>query len=72
MHPNYLSELRALMNGTAADCLLLGPGTTVRVTAPGPYAGVLGRIQKRGRSRFHVRIPQGVLASRSRSSSRAR
>jgi len=61
MHPNYLTELRALTNGTAADCLLLGPGTTVRVTAPGPYAGVLGRIQKRGRSRFHVRIPQGVL-----------
>ncbi len=48
MHPSYLSELRALTTGTPGPGQL-APGTTVRVTAPGSYAGVVGQIQRRGR-----------------------
>ena len=46
MHLNYLSELRTLTTGTPGPDQL-APGTTVRVSAPGPYAGVVGRIQRR-------------------------
>jgi len=60
MHPNYTAELLALTTGTSMPGRML-PGTRVRVTAPGPYAGVLGRIHKRGRTRFHVQIDHGIL-----------
>ena len=59
MHPNYTAELRALRNG---DRLALAPpGSHVRVVVPGPYAGRVGRVLKRGRTRYHVQLPEGVL-----------
>lgn len=59
MHPNYLAELRQM----AAD-RPLGPipvGTRVRLRSPGRYDGRVGRVVKRGRSRFHVQVAEGVL-----------
>ena len=61
MHPNYAAELLALTTGSPAPGRLV-PGTRVRITAPGPYAGAVGRIDKRARSRFHVQIADGLLA----------
>ena len=61
MHPNYVAELLALTTGSPAPGRLV-PGTQVRITAPGPYAGAVGRIHRRARSRFHVRIADVLLA----------
>ena len=62
MHPNYVAELEALL----ADAPMQVPGAlplgqVVRVTAPGPYDGLVGPILRRGRSNYKVRIEQGVL-----------
>jgi hypothetical protein len=63
MHPSYAVELAALRSGTPIPpAHLLGPGARVRVTAHGRFRGMVGAIEKRGRTRFHVRVPQGVLA----------
>lgn len=59
MHPNYVRELAALRAGRGFT--LLGPGSRARVVAPGPYFGRVGTVVKRGRSRYHLRIPEGVL-----------
>lgn len=60
MHPNYVAELEALRSGRPR--VLLAPGSPVRVTAPGPYAGRHGVVVKRGRTRYHVQVAGGVLA----------
>ncbi len=59
MHPNYLAELAAIRNGDRA--VILPVGARVRVTAPGGFVGRVGTIVKRGRTRYHVRLPEGVL-----------
>jgi predicted SprT family Zn-dependent metalloprotease len=62
MHPNFVAELDAIRRA-APERLpgRFGPGTVVRVTAPGPYRGVVGPIVKRGRTRYHVQLDRGVL-----------
>ncbi len=63
MHPNYLAELEALLLG--APHLApgrLAPGTDVRICAPGQFDGLVGRIVRRGRSRYKVRVSQGLLS----------
>lgn len=63
MHPNYTAEWDDLHGGSRL--VLLGNGTRVVVTAEaGDYAGRTGRILKRGRTRYHVRLSSddGVLA----------
>jgi len=59
MHPNYVAELAAIQAGDRA--LLLPVGARVRVTAPGDFSGRVGTIIKRGRTRYHVRLSEGVL-----------
>lgn len=54
MHPNYSAELAALRAG-ALPVTMLPVGSTVRIIAPGRYAGRLGIVVRRGRTRFHVR-----------------
>ncbi len=54
MHPNYLAELDDLRSGRVPR--RFGPGTRVRVTAPGEFAGRTGTVVKRGRTRYHVRL----------------
>jgi predicted SprT family Zn-dependent metalloprotease len=59
MHPNYVAELEALATGRPMT--LVPVGARVRVLAPGPYRGRVGQVVKRGRTSYHVRIPEGVL-----------
>ncbi len=59
MHPNYAAELEALRSGRRLHRVPVGG--RVRVTAPGDYYGVEGRVVKIGRTRYHVRIPGAVL-----------
>jgi predicted SprT family Zn-dependent metalloprotease len=54
MHANYSAELKALRSGTTS-VTMLPVGSRVRITAPGRYAGRLGTVVRRGRTRFHVR-----------------
>lgn len=39
----------------------LSAGARARCLAPGKYYGVVGQVVKRGRTRYHLRIPAGVL-----------
>jgi predicted SprT family Zn-dependent metalloprotease len=39
----------------------LAAGSRARCLAPGKYYGVVGQVVKRGRTRYHLRIPSGVL-----------
>ena len=62
MHPNYVAELEAFLRGRPTQSPgRLAPGEVVRVRASGRSAGAVGPIVKRGRSRYHVRIPGGIL-----------
>lgn len=59
MHPNYLAELEALRQGRPLT--LLPVGARVRVTVPGEFEGMIGRIVKHGRTSYHVRVRGGIL-----------
>ena len=59
MHPNYLAELEALRGG--ARLSVLPVGARVRITVPGAHRGRVGRVVKRGRTSYHVRVPEGYL-----------
>lgn len=62
MHPDYVAQLDAILRrAPAASAVQLEPGEMVRVTGPGRYFGAVGPIVKRGRTRYHVRIPGGIL-----------
>ena len=59
MHPNYDAELDRLRAGR--PLVVLAPGARVRVTAEGDHQGTVGRIVKRGRTSYHLRVGRGVL-----------
>lgn len=59
MHPNYLAELRAIQEGRPLQ--RLGPGRRARVVVEGDYFGRVGTVLKTGRTRYHLRIREGVL-----------
>lgn len=59
MHPNYVAELAALREGRTLA--LLPVGARVRVTVPGEFEGVVGKVVKHGRTSYHVRVRGGVL-----------
>lgn len=59
MHPNYEAELA---RARAGDRLVLLPvGARVRVTAPGEFHGRTGTVLKRGRTSYHLTVPEGLL-----------
>ena len=66
MHPRYVAELRRL-DSTAGDTSesassgRMAVGTSVRITAAGKYHGQVGFVVKRGRTRYHVHLPEGVV-----------
>jgi predicted SprT family Zn-dependent metalloprotease len=39
----------------------LSPGVRARCLAPGKYYGVVGEVVKCGRTRYHLRVPAGIL-----------
>lgn len=59
MHPNYLAELSALREGRRLHVLPVG--ARVRITLPGEHLGRVGRVVKRGRTSYHVRVAEGLL-----------
>lgn len=59
MHPNYIAELARLREGRR--WVLHRVGTKVRITAPGEHAGRVGRVVKRGRTSYHVRVGRELL-----------
>lgn len=59
MHPNYVDELRALCEGRRL--VRLGVGHRARITVPGDFYGRVGTVVKTGRTRYHLRVAEGVL-----------
>ncbi|CAM3588079.1 SprT-like domain-containing protein [Nocardioides zeicaulis] len=59
MHPSYTAELRRLMS--SAPVTRLQVGQTARITSGGRWGGRVGVVEKVGRTRYHVRLPEGVL-----------
>ncbi|MCM0620125.1 SprT-like domain-containing protein [Nocardioides bruguierae] len=59
LHPNYLAELERLAAGQRMR--VLGPGQRARIIVGGRYAGSVGTVVKRGRTRYHLRVGRQVL-----------
>ncbi len=59
MHPNYDAELERIRRGAAP--VVLPVGSPARITAPGEFAGRVGTVVKRGRTRYHLRLPEGLV-----------
>lgn len=57
MHPNYLAELCALQTGEPVR--LLGRGMRVRIVVSGEFHGRVGTVVKRGRTSYHLQLPEG-------------
>ncbi|HEY6796827.1 MAG TPA: SprT-like domain-containing protein [Kineosporiaceae bacterium] len=47
----------------AGPALPLAAGTQVQILGEGRYAGLIGRIIKRGRTRYHILTSQGLLSA---------
>lgn len=64
MSAAYETQLRRIRArpepGTGAP-VVLRPGEQARVLAQGRYHGAVGTLVKRGRTRYHLRIPGGIL-----------
>ena len=67
MPPAYQAQLRRVLEaspppGSAGPAVVpLRPGERGRVVAEGRYHGTVGTLVKRGRTRYHLRVPGGVL-----------
>lgn len=65
MHPSYVRELAALRGaapqGAAPSSPRLSDGQRARIVLPGRFAGVVGVVEKVGRTRYHLRTPRGVV-----------
>lgn len=65
MSPSYDAQLRRIRTRDPRQDVLpiavLGLGDRARVVAQGRYHGAVGKVVKRGRTRYHLRIPEGVL-----------
>ncbi|MGC9670649.1 SprT-like domain-containing protein [Planosporangium sp. 12N6] len=67
MHPRYEAEL-ARIQGRAVEPVAAGSpalrvGDRVRLTGGGKYGGLVGTIEKRGRTRYQVQTSVGVLSA---------
>jgi len=62
MSAAYETQLRRIRARPAAGApVVLSPGERARVLAQGRYHGTVGTLVKRGRTRYHLRIPEGIL-----------
>ena len=57
MHANYLLELDRLRSGDRM--VLAGVGARVRLLVDGPLHGRVGTVVRRGRTSYHVQLPEG-------------
>lgn len=63
MDPRYEAELARLRDhGAEPAAAAVAVGDQVRLTGSGKYAGLTGIVEKRGRSRYHVRTGAGLLS----------
>ena len=61
MHPNYVADLALHRAGRTP--VRLGVGQPARVVAPGRYAGRVGTVVERRRTRYHVRLDRRTTVS---------
>lgn len=64
-HPSYSRELagqQAPLGQTPPPLRLLGLGQLARITAEGRYQGATGEVESVGRTRYQVRVSEGVLS----------
>lgn len=54
MHPNYEAELARIRSGEPATWIRVGG--RARITAAGEHHGRVGRVVKRGRTSYHLRV----------------
>ncbi len=59
MHPNYVAELDRLMTGQRPTWIRVGG--RARITADGEHHGLVGRVVKRGRTSYHLKIGSMVF-----------
>ncbi len=59
MHPNYDAELERLRSGRHLEVLRVG--SRARITLPGEHHGIVGKIVKRGRTSYHLRVDRALL-----------
>lgn len=57
MHPNYVAELAAITTGRPVA--RLGSGARARILVPGDFFGRVGTVVKRGRTSYHLDLPEG-------------
>ncbi len=73
MPPAYVAELARLDANSAggpggsvppeAATAPIAPGTVVQLGGRGRFAGLTGTVEKRGRTRYHVRTASGLVAA---------
>ena len=61
MTPGYEAHLARVLTVPSPSHRVPRQGELVRIVAPGRYHGVVGTLVKRGRTRLHVQVAQGVL-----------
>jgi predicted SprT family Zn-dependent metalloprotease len=63
MHPRYQAELARIDSGqvVAEKPVPLAIGERIRLRGVGKYSGLVGTIVKRGRTRYQVQTPAGLL-----------
>ena len=59
MHPNYDAELERLRSGRRLEMLRVG--VKARVTLEGEHHVTVGKIVKRGRTSYHLRVDRALL-----------
>lgn len=61
MHPHYDAELAAIRSGRQLWRLPVGSPARIRADLGGEWAGRTGRVAKRGRTSYHLRIGRDVV-----------
>ncbi|QCX28491.1 SprT-like domain-containing protein [Nocardioides jishulii] len=60
MSPSYVQELAALRGAAPASGRLV-VGEQARIVVPGRFDGVVGTVEKVGRTRYHLRTRRGIV-----------
>ncbi len=59
MHPNYVAELERLVTGERPTWIRVGG--RARITVDGEHHGLVGRVVKRGRTSYHLKVGSMVF-----------
>ena len=61
MPPSYAGELPRMRDRQVRANVVLELGAVARIVAPGTYRGRTGVIEGRGRTRYQLRLDEGIL-----------